>query len=55
MKKNNSSKMSCNRTNKVNNKANNNIQANKNVRKDDSAGSKSFEIDPNDEHSFNLR
>ena len=52
MKKNNSSK-SCDRTNKSNNKAS---LTNKSNRKNDSSKtSKSFEIDPNDEHSFNLR
>ena len=55
-KNNNSSKTNCNRTNKVSNsnKTNkNNSQMNKEVRKNET--SKSFEIDPNDEHSFNLR
>ena len=55
-KNNNSSKTNCNRTNKVSNsnKTNkNNSQTNKEVRKNET--SKSFEIDPNDEHSFNLR
>ncbi len=53
MKKNQSSKTNYNNTNKVNNCNNCKHSSNNNVRKDNS--SRSFEIDPNDDHSFNLR